>query len=222
MDLSLLPHLRERALRQEAERRGVDVGGLDREQVIAAIRAHEARSLTQPLPPPPSEPPDALGPGEPEPIRTRSMARLLEKQGHLARARSIVRDLQRAEPLDDELSRWAERLARAEVAAFFEPGAPARAVRVSSTRGQRQVAWRTEDADLEGARALLGEEGVLTLRVVRVLAHHDGAVERRVDDRRPVEPYGSAWLDAPERARVVVAIGVTEGERFVAVAHARG
>ncbi|HEY8428645.1 MAG TPA: hypothetical protein VIL20_09735, partial [Sandaracinaceae bacterium] len=52
MDLTLLPHLSERALREEAARRGIPTEGLDRAALVDAIRAHEARAATEPPPAP--------------------------------------------------------------------------------------------------------------------------------------------------------------------------
>ncbi|HJL14805.1 MAG TPA: hypothetical protein RMH99_04065, partial [Sandaracinaceae bacterium LLY-WYZ-13_1] len=45
MDLSLLPHLSDDALRAEAARRGLEVAGLERDGIIAAIRASAARTV---------------------------------------------------------------------------------------------------------------------------------------------------------------------------------
>ncbi len=259
MDLKLLPHLSDRALRQEAERRGVDVEGLDRDALIAAIRDREARAVTGP----PSEAPTAdeprgerpmlgaaralLGrvvglarsaldrrstpPEEPapapseEPIRTRSMARLLEQQGHPERALAIVRELSQGAPEDRELAAWAERLAptvaqralQERAHAWLENGA---GVHILSSGSARAVVWRVDEASIERARALLGARGLLTLRVIRVLALPDLSVETTQEDRRPLEASGWAVIDSPLGARLVISVGVAEGERFVSVAHA--
>src|SRR5690606_26413543 len=66
-----------------------------------ARSALERRS--EPPPPPPSAPD--------EPIKTRSMARVLEEQGHLARALAIVRELAQRDA-DPELAEWRARLER--------------------------------------------------------------------------------------------------------------
>lgn len=50
MDLSLLPHLSDEALRAEAEKRGIAFDGLDRGALIEAIRAAEATAVTAPPP----------------------------------------------------------------------------------------------------------------------------------------------------------------------------
>lgn len=263
MDLSLLPHLSERALRDEAERRGIAAEGLDRAQLIDAIRAHEARAMT--VPPAhvpaayaPTEPPRAAGgalgaarailgrvlglartaleprsepprpPSEPpEPIRTRSMVRLLEEQGHLERAIGILRELEQSED-DPELSAWRARLERglAESALRGRAGAllarEGSFVEILREAGARAVVWRVDDAGLARARALLGASGALTLRVVRVLSHPDRSVESRQEDRRPLEASGWALLDVAPSAKIVASVGVAEAERFVSVAHAAG
>lgn len=268
LDLKLLPHLSERALREEADRRGIVADGLDRDALIEAIRAHEARLLTIPPAPPelsgdatapparaedrgPLEaarsligrvvglarsalerrsepPPEDSEPEQTEPIRTRSLARLLEDQGHLERALAMVRQLAAEEPDDEELARWARHLERrvaetelraALQSALASPSARVELRRASSLRG---VAWRVDESGVARARALLGTPGALTLRVVRVLAHPDHSVETRQEDRRPLEASGWALLDAPERARLVVAVGLADGDRFVSIAHAAG
>jgi hypothetical protein len=222
MDLSLLPHLSERALRQEAERRGVDVDGLDRAEMVAAIRAHEARALTRPpaalAPDTPSDA-DASDPAPDVPIRTRAMARLLEQQGHAAGALAIVVELRAAQPDDPELSSWEERLRAAQAQRSFEAATLELGVRWVDTEPHRGVAWRIDEGGLERARAVLGAVGRLALRVVRVVSHADGTIESRVEDRRPAEARGFARIDAPPGARLVVAIGVAEGDRFVSIAH---
>lgn len=263
MDLSLLPHLSERALRDEAERRGVAAEGLDRAQLMEAIRAHEARAIT--VPPAhvpaayaPTEPPRAAGgplgaarailgrviglargaleprseppppPAEPaEPIRTRSLARLLEEQGHLERAIAILRDLERDDD-DPELRAWRARLERETSESALRARARALLAREGSfveilgDAGARAVVWRVDEAGLARARALLGASGALTLRVVRVLSHPDRSVESRQEDRRPLEASGWALLDVGPSAKVVASVGVAAAERFVSVAHAAG
>lgn len=268
VDLSLLPHLSDRALREEAEQRGVVVNGLDRAALIEAIRAHEARAATRPPPPEdasrsaartihiaeaPTEPPPrgplhaarallgrVLGlarsaaeprretpsapPPSDEPIRTRSMARLLEQQGHLTRALPMVRELRAARPDDEELARWEERLTQtvAERALAEHARSETQAgsfVRFVLVEGRRGVVWHVDEPGVDRARALLGGDGALLLRVVRVLSLPDHSVETRQADR-PTEHRGWALLDAPLEARLVVAIGVGDGERFASIAHA--
>lgn len=262
MDLSLLPHLSERALREEAERRGIAYEGLEREALVTAIRAHEARLMT--IPPEhhpaayaPTVPPEGEGgargalstarsllgrvvglarsalekrsepppvSAEDEPIRTRSLARLLEDQGHLERALSIVRELAAEAPSDEELARWAGHLERriAERALRDRSAAAPVGVEIVAAAGVRGAVWSVDEAGLTRARALLGEHGELTLRVVRVVAHDDHRVESRQEDRRPLAPRGWALLDAPPRARLVVSVGLADGPRFVSIAHASG
>jgi len=254
MDLSLLPHLSDRALREEAERRGIVFEGLEREALVEAIRAHEARRMTiPPAPPEPetagargalntarsllgrvvglarsalerrSEPPPSPSeaPAE-EPIRTRSLARLLEDQGHLERALSIVRQLAAESPDDDDLARWAAHLERriAERTLSERSRAELTGVEIVPAGALRGAVWSIDDAGLARARALLGAEGELTLRVIRVLAHEDYRVETHQEDRRALESRGWALLDAPERARLIVSAGLSDGARFVSIAHA--
>lgn len=264
MDLTFLPHLSERALREEAERRGISIEGLDRAQLIAAIRGHEARAATVPPATPlayaPTVPPEAPRPleaaraligrvvslakaalrsepppppptAEPdEPIRTRSMARVLEEQGHLERALSIVRELCAESPGDAELRVWQagleerireqaiKKLARARLARDDAPFVEV----LPGSESARGVAWRVSDAGIARAKALLGSDGALTLRVIRVRAHDDRSVESRQEDRRPLETVGWARIDAPASAKLVVSVGLWNGERFASIAHGAG
>lgn len=271
MDLSLLPHLSERALREEAERRGIVAAELERDGLIAAIRQHESRLLTVPpsaarpdaarldaarpdatrtdATPGPSEAQrsplraarslfgrvvglarsaldkksEAPPPAEPEPIRTRSLARLLEDQGHLGRALTIVRELSAEAPSDPELERWAAHLERRIAERALQARvARVRGVEITPTHGLRGVAWSVDEAGIDRGRALLGAEGALTLRVVRVLAHPDRRVESQQEDQPLTSTSGSTLLDAPPNARLIVSVGLSDSERFVSIAHAAG
>ena len=269
MDLSLLPHLSERALREEAERRGITFEGLEREALVTAIRAHESKLMTVPpahhpvayaptVPPVPSgddppsafsaarsllgrvvgmarsaldrgaprstrrsePPPDELAGAPDEPIRTRSLARLLEEQGHLERALAMVRELAAEHAGDEELARWAGQLQR-RIAEKILRERPARiGVEIVRAAGVPGVTWKIDEAGLGRARALLGAPGELTLRVVRIVVGPNHSVESRQEDRRPLEPSGWALLDAPAKARLVVSVGLADGARFVSIAHA--
>lgn len=258
MDLTLLPHLSERALREEAARRGIPTEGLDRAALVDAIRAHEARAATEPPPAPApagrtergplgaarailgrvmdlarsalerrSEPPPPPPSAPDEPIKTRSMARVLEEQGHLARALAIVRELAQRDA-DPELAEWRARLERKLALEELRERAHALLerrgafVEVLAAEGARAVVWCVDDAGLARARALLGEDGALTLRIICVVAHPDYSVETRQEDRRPLEPTGYAILDAEPGAKVVASVGLAAGERFVSAAHGAG
>lgn len=260
MDVKLLPHLSEKALREEAKRRGLPIEGLDRDQIIAMIRGHEAQLTTLPpgglsaaafaqtIPPenrglartifekvvsvtrsalaPTEAPPAQL---EGDPIRTRSMARLLEGQGHLDRALAIVRELHQEAKRDEELSKWRASLeARIDERSIRER-AQARLgrddapfVEILDADSSRGIAWRVNEAGIARARALLGTEGSLTLRVVRVRAHPDHSVESRQEDRRPLETSGWARIEAAKSAKLIVSVGLCAGDRFVSIAHASG
>jgi hypothetical protein len=177
-----------------------------------------------------SEPPPEPSPASPEdPIRTRSMAHVLEDQGELDRALAIVEELCRAHPSDRDLVVWrdalfvriAERAIRERATARLAGDQGPFVEIIAGTNG-RGVVWRVDEAGLSKARALLGARGVLTLRVVRVIAHPDHSVESRQEDRRPLEASGWARLDVASSARLVVSVGLSEGERFVSVSHAAG
>jgi len=266
VDLSLLPHLSDDALRREARRLGISETGLDREALIGAIRDAETRA-TAPTPREhstpsalagarsPAEPrsgaletarallgsvlgmaksaldrralPEAIAEPPKEPIRTRTMARLLLQQGHEERALSILRELARTRPEDSGLSaeiadlerRIDERDLRERCTAMLEVRAGSFCA-VVSAGALRAAVWRVDEAGHTRARTLLGSPGALTLRTISVVARSDYAVHSERSDRRPLEPSGWAHLDVDAGARVVVSVGLAEDDRFVSIAHA--
>src|SRR5690606_29687861 len=122
----------------------------------------------------------------------------------------------------EELARWVGQLERqiAERALQERSRAADAGVELVASAGQRGVVWKIDDGGLDRARALLGAPGELTLRVVRIVVGANHSVESQQEDRRPLPPSGWELLDAPAQARLVVAVGLTEGARFVSIAHA--
>lgn len=86
---------------------------LDRDRALIAAEPAKVVDAAPPAPPPPSAPaPSEPGPSdlEQEPIRTRTMARLLAAQGYRARALTIYEALLREDQTDADLRAEAERL----------------------------------------------------------------------------------------------------------------
>jgi hypothetical protein len=203
-----------------------------------------ARSLTAP-PPPPREPrrkaeaqagarlPSEAGPpatdaAPDEPIRTRTLARLLSSQGHHQRALAIYRELVRATPGDVELGAEAEACAvRAREtkpapkpeARELVPSGPDEVVSVGVDATSVLVSWEVSARGMSRAERLLGGEGELTARLVLVVPDPAHVVRTETRERR-VERMGE-WLVAglPVGARTTASVGLKAGEAFVSIAH---
>lgn len=242
MDLKLLTHLSEEALRMEARRRGISVVGKSRDAIVDAIREDArpkpvnrgmlgaARALLGRVvrkvlvrDDPVAAVAERRTP-EPavarEPIPTRTMAELLIDQGHLERAIGILRGLgdddarARLRAVESRLIR--ERLQKV-AGAHTDRG-----VAIYAERDSRAVGWAIDELGIRRARALLGTDGELTLRIVTVEADAAHAVSSRRVDRSPIERRGSQLLDAGPAARLVISVGLCSGDRFVSIAHAAG
>jgi hypothetical protein len=89
---------------------------------------------------------------------------------------------------------------------------------VRGADGERlTLRWSIGEHDVARAESLLSGKAVLCLRVVSFSAGRDDVV-REVRDRPGVELTGECELnDAPQR--IVVALGLRTGERFVSIAH---
>ena len=84
------------------------------------------------------------------------------------------------------------------------------------------VRWRATAAGIRRARAVLGADGEIAVRVVVVAPDPDTFVRTSVVDHGPVDATGE--LPTPPRvegARTLAAVGLRAGPRFVAIAHAR-
>ncbi len=186
------------------------------------------------VPPPPARPPRAEPPQRreppplpPEPIRTRTMARLLSSQGHHGRALTIYRELAAASPDDAELARETRECA----ARAAESAGPRRdetgeivvgvdeVVSVRADEGSVLVSWEVGDRGIARAARLLANPGELTARIVIVVPDPTQIVRTELRERR-VERMGE-WLVAnlPEDARTTASVGLRSGDAFVSIAH---
>lgn len=168
-----------------------------------------------------------------EPIRTRSMARVLLTQGHRDRALSILESIVRDDPNDPAARDDLERL-RADVPLDAElsrlpeptelPTLPTTGDSVTlqpQTGRALRLSWETTDAGIARAQAVLGAAGELALRLVAITPDPTRVVRSEITERGPVETQGDWTAPAVEPgARCFAAIGVRSGGRFVAIAHA--
>lgn len=242
----MLEHLTDEALRAEAERRRVAVTPeMDRAAIIEAIRRSAAS-----LPPGAQgkrstfgtaramlgrvvdlargalerKEPSSEERGADEPIRTRTMAELLIDQGEVARGAAILRELAMDHPDDEDLARRCRELAAQVAQARAREHLDASEgpfVELLAEGETRAVAWAIDEAGRARARAVLGDDGELTLRAVRIAPDADGKVAPEQEDRS-IEPRGTQLLGAGEATRWVVSVGLRRGDRFVSIAHARG
>jgi hypothetical protein len=169
-----------------------------------------------------------------EPIRTHSMARLLAAQGHRERALAIYEELlaqnsedvglrQEAEsvrqgrPIDPPL--LPDRLRDIERAALPDSDDLLRCE--GDVHSGLQLRWHITEGGLRRARAVLGSEGDLAVRLVAIRPHPEQVVRSEITEHGPVAA-DDAWQSpaVPDAARCFAAVGVRDGDRFVAIVHA--
>lgn len=168
-----------------------------------------------------------------EPIRTRSMARVLLSQGHRDRALAILESIVRDNPGDlsarDDLERLRTDLPLdAELARLPEPRALPTLPETGDTIELRalpgrtlHISWHTTEAGQARAQAVLGTEGELAVRVVAITPDPTRVVRSEITERGPVERVHEWTAPAIEAgSRCFAAIGMRAGGRFVAIAHA--
>ena len=169
-----------------------------------------------------------------EPIRTHSMARLLAAQGHRERALAIYEELLARDGEDAVLRREAERVRLGQ--AIDPPHLPQprsgheRASLPDSAdalhcerdaQGGLRLRWSLSDDGLRRARAVLGSEGELAVRVVTIRPDREQVVRSEITEHGPVSAAGTWQSPAlAGTARCFAAAGVRCGDRFVAVVHA--
>lgn len=220
MELALLRHLSDSALRDKARERGLAVEGLERDALIEALRAELA---LRPDAPPPSAPiaEDAM---LEEPIRTRTMAELLLAQGQLERALRILRELGAGSSRDPSLVALLERVEddAAGRASSRESKAILRAneglvLRVIGERPRCAVVWRADDGACARSAALVGE-GACALRIVRVRACPDHSVETSTEEHE-VAREGFERVTLEHGTHAVVALGTRGPRGFASMIH---
>jgi hypothetical protein len=171
-----------------------------------------------------------------EPIRTRSMARLLAAQGHRDRACAIYEELLKKVPTDAQLRSeaeavrggqhpgrdTAERLRRAcNAEPIILPERPDTVQCERGVRGELSVSWTITEEGVARAAAVLGRQGELAVRIMAVIPDPELAVRSEVTEYGPVEKAGS-WTsqELPTGARCFTAVGLRANNRFVAIVHA--
>ncbi len=160
------------------------------------------------------------------PLATATLARLLASQGKLALAVEVA-DRVLAEGEDEALSgarrQWVERLAAEVSEARMDRGAEVECRLDVASEGGLTCGWRVDPVSVRRAERYLGAEGVarLALRLVTWRASADGRLVREQAEW-PIEASNGVRhvSGVPSGSRVVAAVGVRRGERFVSVAHA--
>jgi hypothetical protein len=188
-----------------------------------APRPGAATPSSEPVPQPPqSSPPPSGG----EPIETKTMAHLLAEQGHTRRALGIYHKLLEQRPGDPELEGLIEKLRNRRRDEGKDPngtsGHDQEVVSVAVDAQQVLVSWAVHQDAIARARQLLGGPGALTARLVVVAPDDETVVRSETRERRDV-PHTGEWVvdDLPPGTRATASVGLTEGERFVSIAHAR-
>src|SRR6185312_7255915 len=86
--------------------------------------------------------------------------------------------------------------------------------------GQLELTWQVNDLDAQRARALLGQHGELSLRIVCVQPDPAQVVRSSVTEHGPLDTSGAwSWVLPGPEAHCVGSIGVRHGGRFVSIAH---
>lgn len=188
----------------------------------------------RPAAPPPAGPPSVSSPSEDaptttppspeapagaqdEPIRTRTLARLLAQQGHRRRAMAMLESLLAETPQDAELQAELEALR-----ATPGDGGEAEMVSLAVDEQTVWVSWRVSEQGIARARRLLGEAGPLAVRVSITAPDASTVVRTEARELSQVDASGE-WTvgELPPRARATAAVGVVGQGRFVSIAHAR-
>ena len=162
-----------------------------------------------------------------EPIQTRTMARILASQGHTRRALAIYQKLVQQRPDDKALRTEADAVRsgkppkKAHAADDDDESDRDECVSVLMEHAettQAIVAWHVRSAAVTAARKLSTENAPLVLRTI-VLQPVGDTVQRNVSER-PVEREGELAVAVPGGARLIAAVGLRAGERFISIAHA--
>jgi hypothetical protein len=181
----------------------------------------------RPAPPRPPVAPVAVKPAAPapasspppddEPIRTRTLARLLAQQGHRQRAAAMYEALLEKQPDDDEL--------RTELAALRAGGAEETSpdlISVAVDDHTVWVGWSVTSEGVDRARRLLGEPAPLAVRLAVTAPDPEALVRTQTRDLPDVELSGE-WIvrDLPAGARATASVGALGAGRFISIAHFR-
>jgi hypothetical protein len=169
-----------------------------------------------------------------EPIRTRTMARLLSAQGHRERALAIYEELLAQNSADATLQGEAEAVRRGETLeepALPDPPYPPERWPTPQAGDRLECSgmpaegltlrWQVTAAGERRACAVLGSDGELTLRVVSIQPDPERIVRSEITEHGPVAAAGE-WQapGMPAGARCFAAVGMRSGSRFVAIVHA--
>jgi hypothetical protein len=169
---------------------------------------------------------------EQEPIRTRSMARLLASQGHRERALAIYEELLARDSTDARLQAEAEAVRDGETPPAPSMPAPGRELelperpdRIECQGGADEglrVRWQVSEDGRRRARAVLGHDGELAVRLVTIRPDAQRVVRSEITEHGPVDEQGEWTAERVQGpARCFAAIGLRDGDRFVSIAHVR-
>jgi hypothetical protein len=170
-----------------------------------------------------------------EPVRTRSVARALAAAGHFERASEVYAELIGRAPADSALAAEAAALHRGKLPPAppaarslegpraHEPRRPPSEDRLTCDAGPgsgHAVHWRISEAGLRRARAALGSDGQLTVRLLSVEPDPERVIRSTIIEHGPVATEGT-WRspDLPPQHRFLAAVGLLAGTRFVSIVH---
>jgi predicted Zn-dependent protease len=159
-----------------------------------------------------------------EPIKTRTMARVLLEQGHPRRALSILRKLVDEQPdnasLRDELQQAEQALQKDSEEDHQEDADPEQGeiVFVPLQAQQAIVAWEISEQRIQKSAQWIGH-GKLTLQVVLVAPDKSALILSEVR-KKTVTHQGAWWIESiPKDCQVTASIGIETQERFISLMH---
>ncbi|MFW5926342.1 MAG: hypothetical protein ACOCV4_09270, partial [Myxococcota bacterium] len=184
--------------------------------------AAPAAPAEAPPPSAPAAPAEARAPAAPaeeEPIRTKTLARLLAQQGHRRRALAMYQALREAHPEDASL---AEEMVALQGEADADEAPPEEMVSVAVDEHTVWVSWHVSEMGLNRANRLLGSPGKLAVRLAVTAPDEERVVRTDAHELTDVDAEGE-WIvrGLPEGARATASVGVLGQGRFVSIAHHR-
>lgn len=172
---------------------------------------------------------------EPDPPRTRFVARRLASQGYREAALSIYERLIAQDPEDQTLRQEAEEIRNGQPvfdSAIELPKTLPSASYIGSmdeenridcldsNQNELSINWTVAPEGVQRAQSVIGEPGELYLRIFEVYSDPDAIVHSTIIEHGPVPKSGS-WTarELSIDSRRAVAIGLRVGERFASITH---
>jgi len=226
-------------LEQEAGERGVQgIGTMTRSELVKALRGRMAtfwnravnkvRNAVQdrrgghPIPPEMGQEEVTSETVPTEPIRTRTLARVLASQGQYARSLAIYEELRLASPFEPELANEEAGVRALELSALCSApdSSPYDHIEAVSFDRVVHVTWQLLPESYERARVVLGSGGVPGAKLSVFSCGPDQEMQVQHFETHPVELSGRWQVPGiAAGSRCTAAVGITAHGRFVSAVH---